>query len=81
MCSFSLTSSIMVSMASDSSALVASLATMFLSLRQYSLSCNTHKQQSALPHRLHDSLVCGLDWFELKVVLMHLMIKDVIHSA
>lgn len=38
-CLFSLTSSIMVSKASDSSALVASLATMFLSLKQYSLSC------------------------------------------
>lgn len=40
---FHLTSSIMVSTASDSSALVASLATMFLSLRQYSLSCNKKK--------------------------------------
>lgn len=63
-CSLSLTSSIMVSMASDSSALVASLATMFLSLRQYSLSCNTQqdkKQQSALTHRLQDLLLCGLE--------------------
>lgn len=40
-CDFSLTSSIMLSIASDSSPLLASLATMFLSLRQYSLSCNT----------------------------------------
>ncbi|TNN60209.1 hypothetical protein EYF80_029544 [Liparis tanakae] len=44
--SSSLTSSIMVSIASDSSSLVASLATMFLSLRQYSLSWNTQRDQN-----------------------------------
>ncbi len=34
----------MVSIVSDSSILVAPLATMFLSLRQYSLNCNTQKK-------------------------------------
>lgn len=71
MCSFSLTSSIMVSTASDNSALVASLATMFLSLRQYSLSYKhtmRQKLQSALPHPLRDTLVCDLVQFELKFV-------------
>lgn len=45
-----LTSSIMVSMASDNSSLVEPLATMFLSLRQYSLNYKTNiKENLSIP--------------------------------
>lgn len=73
-----LTSSIMVSIASEISLLVASLSTMFLSIRQYSLSWEEGgERKSVTAAQLCDfaHMSCG------RSTETHFVIKDVVHPA